>query len=212
GEPWSDADDLMVCPNMRAAQIYVHSRRRAPLDRIVQALLKEPRVDQVIWTEAEDPQPGSLRFHVATADRGSLTFEPAGESDSDGTDQQGGLWRWRGELETLDATCGTDGRLHFGEYPNALERIAGGFEAESGQVWVTARPGTEFCLPRTTVHVGGGSHGALNTADSTVPLFVAGLPSGRSVPEHARTVDVTPICAEILEVHHPRRPGAAHRD
>jgi hypothetical protein len=111
-------------------------------------------------------------------------------------DGVGGTWSWRGSLEVL--RMDRDGRdIESAEYPNAFERLAGVLDAnQSGEVWVTARPGCEFELPGGIAHVGGGSHGALHALDSLCPVIVAG--TKRKPPRMMRSVDIAPLCLEAL--------------
>lgn len=204
GSNWRETDDIMVCPNMRATQFYLTesaepSRRRQIHTQVVDALLADSRVDQAMWCEATGDQPGNHEFHVVTSDRGRLKFTRSSSQDGQAQDVYGNHWNWQGSLQTVDATVDSDNRLHYGDYPNALERIAGCFSDVSGDLWVTARPGFEFRLPATDIH-GGGSHGSLHIDDSTSPLIVAGLPDGVDVPEFPRAVDIAPLALRILGI------------
>ena len=97
------------------------------------------------------------------------------------------------------------------KYPNAFERIACILSLKnSGHLMVTARPGYEFKLPRTSVHGGGGSHGSLHAQDSVVPLLIAGAPDGIKMPLHPRTVDVAPVCLNVLELEAERPMRVSH--
>ncbi|MFG0334837.1 MAG: alkaline phosphatase family protein [Maioricimonas sp. JB049] len=200
GSAWGDANDLMVCPNLRAAQIYFHrSSTQEHRDEVCRRLLSEARVDQVIRAE---PFRGDqkTRFEVFTADRGHLSFRPAEDgSEPDCFDRYGNRWSIDGDLATIDAAIGPDGSITYATYPNALERILTGFCHVCGDIWATARPGSEFCLSETSVHAGG-SHGTLHELDSISPLIVAGAPGNVTVPEHPRNVDVTPLCLRILGI------------
>jgi len=202
GHTWSDQDQLMVCPNMRAAQIYLRHGYQERLDEISAQLTSDRRVDQVIWRRP----PGtdcSTEFQVLTADRGSLRFSDAakgGDSTSEmATDEFGNSWNIEGDLDTIDATV-TDGEIVYRSYPNALERISTSFHCKnSGDVWVTAAEGYEFVLPETSVH-GAGSHGSLHEHDSLTPLICAGLPDDVKVPDPIRTIDVAKICRDVLGI------------
>ena len=205
GQPWREADDVMVCPNMRACHIYVQDRAPQARDRVVEQLLSDPRVDQIMWRESswDDRQgrdsvdPRSDTFHVETAKRGRLKFSHAGDGQESGGDVYGTRWSWEGDLATVGAELSSDNQLRYGEYPNALERISTGFCNVAADLWVTAAEGFEFYMPATSIH-GGGSHAALNRTDSIVPLIVAGAPQEVKIPIHARTIDVAPLCLEIL--------------
>lgn len=200
GKDWSDDDDVMACPNLRAAQIYFHHQPTARLrEEVATQILNEPRVDQVMWVESErGDQP--CRFHVWTSDRGRLTFHAAtGSADADCIDDYGNSWKVVGDLAAVDAQIEADGKLVYGNYPNALERLANGFCEDCGDIWMTARPGAEFCVPETSVHPGG-SHGTLHLLDSISPLICAGLPETVSVPRNPRSIDIAPLCLSTLGV------------
>ena len=210
GEDWDEPDELMVCTNMRAVQIYVRERAWPRVSHLVQKLLADQRVDQVI-RRSEWHTDASNSYCVVTRDRGTLRFRLAGP-DEKGTlvDDYGGRWAFEGAFEAVDARVDPEGRIQFGDYPNALERIATCFRQDvGGDLWVTARPGYEFRTPRTSVH-SGGSHGALHIGDSQVPLIAAG--SAAALPERPRTVDVAPLCLALLGITPPRSVGASHME
>jgi len=211
GSSWQSGDDVMVCPNMRAAQIYLRADSWENRQQVIESLLASDGVDQVIWCAVDNGlnETEHAQFNVATAERGRLSFALAGESEPMGVDDYGAGWRWHGDLATVDATLDSDGRLQFGDYPNAFERIATAFFQQSGNIWVTARLGREFCLPETTCH-DGGSHGSLHALDSTSPLITAGIPTNVSLPEYPRSVDVVPICLQVLGLATPRKSGESH--
>ncbi|HUG66536.1 MAG TPA: hypothetical protein VMM76_02215, partial [Pirellulaceae bacterium] len=211
GGKWQSGDDLMVCPNMRAAQIYLRSESSNLRQQVVDRLLESDGIDQVMWCEAglEIDDSEDTTFHVATRDRGSLSFRSTGAERARGIDHFGGQWCWEGDLRALDATVDLEGRLSCGDYPNAFERVATSFSRQSGSLWVTARLGREFCLPGTSCN-SRGSHGSLHSLDSTSPLIVAGLPDAIALPDHIRTVDVVPLCLDILDLQSEYAVGASH--
>lgn len=196
GAEWTDSDQLMACPNMRAAQVYL---RRGYVDdraKIVDQLLSDSRVDQLMWWESDHNDSTPTTFHVATSDRGRLSFRRAKEN-ADAEDDYGNKWQFEGDLDAVDAKL-EDMRLQYREYPNALERIATSFhQPTSGDLWATARPGYEFKLPGTEVH-DAGSHGSLHELDSLTALIAAGLPDDVEIPDPVRTVDIVPICKRLL--------------
>jgi hypothetical protein len=210
GAPWREDEDLMACPNMRAAQIYLRPGLWARRDDVTEALLKSDEIDQVIWCDSDGGlnESPTARFHVATRERGRLSFSPAKGKKGKARDGFGTPWTWSGELPAVDAQV-HEGQLRFGDYPNAFERIAAGFYEQTGSVWVTARLGKEFHLPETGCNAKG-SHGSLHRDDSTTPVFAAGLPGGMQLPEQLRIVDMTPICLEILGINPPRPIAVSH--
>jgi len=225
GDDWDSGEELLVCPNMRAAQIYLATDGPS-LEDVRDSLLDCSRIDQAIWRtpihRSGGPNPGQepTTFHVATAERGTLRFTPASGPEAAEVsgwatvvDRYGNRWRYEGDLDALDGTidegAGADGAdlVTFPDYPNAFERITTSFFPESGALWATAVSGGEFRLPRTTTHVGG-SHGSLHKLDSASPLIFGGLPDDVTVPEHPRTVDVVPLAMQSLNVDPPWQPGA----
>jgi hypothetical protein len=195
-EGWRDGDRIAICPNMRAAQIYLREPAPALLCEVVRRLGEEPRVDQIVFRAgaATRDAPG---YTVASA-RGTVTFDRGTGFDQEARDEHGQQWSWTGELAAVDGHV-SDGTLVYGDYPNAFDRIAGVLGGEhSGDVWVTAVPGCEFELPGGHVHVGGGSHGALHALDSLSPIVFAGAPRGVALPAAMRSIDLAPICLRVL--------------
>jgi hypothetical protein len=205
--PPRNGDDLVLCPNMRAAEIYC--RRDGPdfVEGVCATLLKEPRTDQVIWRQ---PETDADLFHVATADRGRLRFRRARHGSGAVRDDYGGAWHVCGELAAIDAAV-EGGIVRYGVYPNALERIACGVDhPRSGRLWVTARPGCEFEATGQSVHHGAGSHGTLHENDSVVPLLVAGMDIHLPLGPRSRIVDVAPLCLHALDLESRFLPGESH--
>jgi hypothetical protein len=212
GDPWKEGDQLKVCPNLRAAHIYF--RRSTPdlLQRVAEQLLPDPRIDQIMW-RADLTGKGDRGFRVVTKNRGSLLFWKGADGDETARDHYGCTWSWQGDLGTIDAQVSEENVILSESYPNAFERIASILNLEdSGHLIVTAWPGYEFKLPRTSVHDGGGSHGSLHALDSVMPLLIAGAPDGTEFPPYPRTVDVAPICLDILGLESEKSVGVSHVD
>lgn len=204
GKPWAPGDDIMICPNMRAAQIYIQRASPDLVEAIAAALLADQRVDQVIWL-TRLTKTGAPGYTVASA-HGRLEFW-RDASETSGVDAFGGHWSWRGERRVLAVE--QEGRaILFSEYPNAFERIAGALDLDkNGEVWVTAQPGCEFEVPGGKAHVGGASHGALHALDSLSPVIVAGGGTRRAVPRNMRSVDIAPLVMELLGIPMRYKPG-----
>jgi hypothetical protein len=196
GRAWKPADEVMICPNMRAAQIYVQRVTPEVIQRIATAALLDPKVDQVIW---RSQLTGGTSGYTVLTHRGRIEFA-RDSSQQNAEDDFGGLWRWHGEALALDIE--QDGRsLRYRQYPNAFERIAGALDLdESGEIWVTAKPGFEFEVPGGKAHVGGASHGALHQLDSLSPVIIAGGAAPRRLPLKMRSLDIAPLCMEILGI------------
>jgi hypothetical protein len=205
GGGWRARDEIMICPNMRAAQVYLRDATPALAKRMIQRLVEEPRVDQVIWRSALT-RAGQTGYTVATA-RGVLEFSRDGAAGPAGVDAFGNTWSWRGDADALDLRA--EGRtIAFGQYPNAFERIAGALDLDkSGELWVTARPGCEFEAPGGEAHIGGASHGALHALDSLCPVIVAGGRARRRLPAQLRSVDIAPLCMDALGIPMRYRVG-----
>lgn len=208
GEPWRAGEQLMICPNMRSAQLYFRTPAPQPAQRAITQLLSEDRIDQVIWNaRLTDPQARGCR--VATRDRGDLHFWLAAPGEASAADRHGARWSWRGDLRAVDGQE-SEQVLSFGDYPNAFERITCGLAGQqSGHVWATARLGYEFSVAGTGVHRS--SHGSLQRLDSLVPLLLAGMPADFELPESPmRTVDVAPLCLSLLGLPASRTLGESH--
>ena len=192
GEPWREGDDILICPNMRAAQIYL--RDAARLACVVRAARAEPRIDQVIWRGRGHGE--TRAYHVETP-RGALTFRRGNGRGMAVRDAHGNAWTLEGECAALGLAA-SGGCAESMDYPNALERIAGALDADdSGEVWVTAKPGCEFAAPGGKPHVGGGSHGALHALDSLSPVIATGPVR---LPRAMRSVDLAPICLDLMGI------------
>lgn len=196
GRPWRKHDELLICPNMRATQIYVQTPTRERIEQIADATLQNQGVDQVMWRSQLTG--GGSGYTVATH-RGRLQFS-RDASASSAVDRFGGVWSWSGDADALGLR--QDGRrIESSDYPNPFERIAGVLDLDkSGDIWVTARPGCEFEVPGGAAHAGGASHGALHRIDSLSPVIVAGAGAPTRLPSHMRSLDIAPLCMEILGI------------
>ena len=210
GRPWRERDEIMICPNMRAAQIYV--RRASPdiVHRLIADALSDPRVDQAMWCTTLT-RPGAEGYSVASR-RGRVQFRRSRERDAPAVDAFGGAWDWMGDQGALGFH--QDGRfLEFDLYPNAFERIVGVLDLDkSGEIWVTAKPGCEFEVPGGKAHVGGASHGALHKLDSLSPVVIAGGMARPQLPRSFRSIDIAPLIMQLLGMPMRYRPGEPRSD
>ncbi|MGH9176324.1 MAG: alkaline phosphatase family protein, partial [Vicinamibacterales bacterium] len=195
GVPWKDHDEVMICPNMRAAQIYFHEPTPERVSRAIALLLTDARVEHVVWRTL-DTRRDAEGYTVASV-RGELEFRVGSDGPDRAKDAFGTTWSWRGDLEVVGAHV-DKGCLEWTDYPNAFERIAGSLHHQcSGMLWVTAVPGCEFQVPGSKAHVGGASHGGLHALESLCPVIVAG-PKPVRLPAHMRSVDLAPLIMELL--------------
>jgi arylsulfatase A-like enzyme len=204
GEAWGEGDEIMICPNMRAAELYLRDRDGAMLQRVIECALRDTRVDHALWRV--NGEHGERSTYAARNAQGHLEFWRGSDGPESACDGLDTIWSWRGDLGVLDAMV-EDGRLEWSDYPNAFERIAGALDApKSGAVWFTAKPGCEFEVPGGAAHVGGASHGGLHELESVCPLIIAG-PKQVDLPRHMRSVDIAPLCLELLGLPASHRVG-----
>ncbi|NND96132.1 MAG: hypothetical protein HKN47_02245 [Pirellulaceae bacterium] len=198
---FQEGDELLICPNMRAASIYMNEFNEATREQVVKQLLEDRNVDQVIYC---DEHPNNVKMYtVRTRDRGRLTFTHGRNDSPDlkpvGHDRYGNQWCVFGELSAVDLRFDANNCLADGDYPNALERIAGAFHGSHTPIWVTAKPCAELAIKEASTHAGG-SHGSLHRDDSVAALItssdidVGTLPA----PGHARIIDVMDLCLASL--------------
>lgn len=195
GLGWREGDDIMICPNMRAAQLYLREPGGVVVDRVARAALAEPRIDLVLWHTRLAA--GGGEHYVVESQRGRLEFWRGEDGSRHARDAFGTEWSWSGDEAALQLDV--DGAsVESTEYPNAFERIAGVLDApNSGEVWVTAQPGCEFEVPGGVAHVGGASHGALHALES-LSLVVVGGAIAPKLPRAMRSVDIAPLCMKLL--------------
>ena len=204
GKPWTDGDEIMICPNMRATQIYLREATPARLGAVTSRALADPRVDHVCWVTGDRPE-GGRNYAVMSAGRGRLDFWRGG-GRTHGIDGAGTTWSWLGELDVVDAVLDGD-RIVWRDYPNAFERLTGALDApNSGAIWVTAKPGCEFEVEGGKAHLGGASHGGLHALES-VSLFLIAGPEPVTLPTEVRTVDIAPLCLQLLGLPSALRVG-----
>jgi hypothetical protein len=205
GRGWRPGDEVLICPNMRAAQLYFRSPGPDRIEQAARDMLADPRVDQVMWRTSL-MRPDAEGFTVASG-RGRLEFGRPSNDTPALRDAFGGSWRFQGDAAALDFEVERD-TIEYRSYPNAFERIAGALDLDqNGDLWVTAVPGCEFEVPGGAAHVGGASHGALHALDSLSPVLVAGGATRHKLPRAMRSVDIAPMCMQMLGLPMRYLPG-----
>jgi hypothetical protein len=186
--------EIAVCPNSRAAQVYVLDRaeRTTLVPRVIRTLLALEGVDLVM--HMTDHPDGEAAVSSRT---GELRFAPRGHL----ADMRGGRWSVEGDLSVLDLRE-RDGRLLSDDYPDALARIWSALRCRTaGEVLASARPGWEFLDWGRSHHIGGGSHGALHANDSLGSLLWCGTgPDTTDAREQWTLRDVVPMILDNFGV------------
>lgn len=202
-EGFQNDDDLLICPNMRSAAIYLARENPVLRDQVVDRLLGHDGVDQVIY---EEDRPDRIRvLTVRTADRGRVSFRRAVAGSPDlretGHDCYGNRWSIHGELTAVDMRIAEDGLVVDGRYPNPLERIEGAFTGGPSPIWVTAHKNAALAIDGSSTH-DGGSHGSL-LRDDSIAALIASRNVGEDllpVPDAPRIIDVMDLCLASLGV------------
>lgn len=183
--------EVALSPGARSALIYVldPDRRDELLPRLRQRLGEVEGVDLVIWREGEEA--------VIWSPRGELRFAPGVEA----SDERGSGWDIDGDLAALGATV-RDGLLITPDYPLAFERLWSALHSPTtGDLLISATPGTEFVDWGGDDHLGGGSHGSLHSCDSFAPLLCCGTGPDTFAGRPVWTIaDVMPIVSDHFGV------------
>jgi Type I phosphodiesterase / nucleotide pyrophosphatase len=179
--------EIAVCPNSRAAQVYVLDRekRRRTIPRVVRTLLALEGVDLVMHLTDHPDGEAAVR-----SERGELRFAPRGDL----ADLRGGTWSVDGDLDVL-ALAVRDGRVTSARYPDPLARVWSALRCRTaGEVLASARPGWEFLDWGRSHHIGGGSHGSLHENDSLGSLMWCGTgPDSPAAREQWTLRDIGPM-------------------
>jgi hypothetical protein len=197
GAPGGD-DEIAVCPNSRAAQVYVldRDRRSALVPRIERTLLGLDGVDVVI--RRSDHPDGEA---IVRGDRDGVVREVRFAPRGDVEDLRGRHWGVEGDLDLLALEV-RDGRIASATYPDVLSRVWSALRCRTaGEVLASARPGFEFVDWGGSYHAGGGSHGSLHANDSLGSLIWCGTGPPAASREQWTLRDVVPLVCEHFGVH-----------
>jgi hypothetical protein len=193
---------------MRATQVYFRAPNARSLRKAITAVLGDPKVDHAIY-RGSDIDGIADHFWIESR-KGALEFWRGGMGTSQAKDAFGNTWSWHGDLVVVDAQI-DDGQVQWKDYPNAFERVAGILESpDSATLWLTAQPGCEFEVPGSNAHCGGSSHGGLHALESLCPVIVAG-PERIELPKAFRTIDIAPLCLNLLGLPSRYRVGDPRR-
>ena len=170
-------DEIAVCPNSRAAQVYVLDRdqRRTLIPRVERTLLALEGVDLVMRMGDHPDGEAVVRGERSRGVR-ELRFAPRGDL----VDARGARWSVEGDLDLLGLE--DRGRPACARPPTRTRssRVWSALRCRTaGEVLASARPGYEFLDWGGAHHVGGGSHGSLHANDSLGVAAVVRHRAGR---------------------------------
>lgn len=187
GKTASSETEIVICVNERMAYIYV-LQPTLDLTELVSLVVEDSRIDLIAiedgqWVEVR--RGGTDKF---------LRFRP-GEEWTDIYDQQ---WELQGDPYVLNLTLNqTKKEITYGDYPDALSRLAGVFHFHSSPlIVVTAKPGYQFADRYSPKHLGGGGHGSLHRSDSLAPLIILGT---KRKPQYNRIIDLKSFIIDIVD-------------
>jgi hypothetical protein len=164
---------VVLVPNGRSALLYL--REEVELDPLVEGLVGRRGVDLAAWVDgdwATVRRPGrEVRFRP-----GAGPADPFGRS-----------WELEGDPLALDIQI-SDGRLRYGDYPDALERLWGCLHSSRcGDVVLSASPGYTFGEISGGYHTAS-DHGSLHASDSEVFVLASGVPAPHRITDVAPTL------------------------
>ncbi len=164
---------VVVVPNGRSALLYL--RGDVELGSVVEKLAGRRGVDLTAWIE-------DGRAAVRRLGREVRFLPGPGPKDPFGRS-----WELEGDPRTLDITV-SDGLVHYGEYPDALERLWGCLHSpRCGDVVLSATPGYTFGEISGGYHTAS-DHGSLHMSDSNVFVLASGVPAPHRITDVAPTI------------------------
>lgn len=178
--------DFAVGPNDRMCYFYFPEDAERCRADVLEVVSGWKAVDQVFWRDGD-------AFHAlrrATDER--MSWRRGGPI----SDPWGQRWTVEGSPGAVDAWLEGD-FLRYGDYPNALERVASALSVPGGGTLVlTAALGYEFT---SGFPMGRGNHGSLHALDSYVPLVTVGL----QAPLMPRITDLVGVVLDAFGVERP---------
>jgi len=186
GEAVSADTEVVLAVNETMAYVYNIGQRQSLRDLAIKLSL-EPRIDYIAWKED-----GWIYVKQGISDR-ELRYKVNGDF-SDPYQQK---WSIEGDINVLDLQVNhANHTLHYGQYPDALQRLQGAIHSHPGEfIVVGAKPGYELADRSSPTHKGGGGHGSLWHEESLVPLIVCGTDQK---PKHLRIIDLKPFILQLL--------------
>lgn len=133
----------------------------------------QSKVEQVARLDAGDDL-------VTASNRAAMVYTENARAVAEQLDEQpaAGIVLFEEDGRMVVRRDGDEDVALLDEVPNGRERAAAALRnPNAGEVLVSAAPGWEFLDLAGRHHLGGGSHGSLEAADSEVPMLTVGLES-----------------------------------
>ncbi|AIQ62189.1 phosphodiesterase [Paenibacillus stellifer] len=186
GETATDQTEIVLAVNETMGYVYKLKPNRS-LQNLADTLSRDERIDFIAWQEKN-------WIHViqgGTAKR--FKYKEKGNM----IDCYKQSWTIEQDSGVLDLKVNADdGRLEYGAYPDALQRLASALHSHQGDFMVvTAKPGYELADSSSPTHKGGGGHGSIRQTESLVPLIITGT---NRKPEYLRMVDLKSYLLKLL--------------
>ncbi|WP_018758249.1 alkaline phosphatase family protein [Paenibacillus terrigena] len=178
--------EIVLAVNETMAYVYNIGQQQS-LRGLATKLSLDPRMDYIAWKED-----GWIYVKQGNSDR-ELRYKVKGDF-SDPYQQR---WSVEGDIDVLDLQVDyANYTLHYGQYPDALQRLQGALLSHPGDyIVVGAKPGYELVDRSSPTHKGGGGHGSLRHEESLVPLILCGTDQK---PKHLRIIDLKPFILQLL--------------
>ena len=187
-------DEIAVCPNSRAAQVYVLDRdkRRSLIPRIERTLLALEGVDLVMRM---GDHPDGEASSAASAPAASRSCASPRAATSSTRAARAGASR---ATSTCSASRSRTTRSARPPTRTRWPRLVRAALPDRRRGPRLARPGYEFLDWGGAHHVGGGSHGSLHANDSNAALIWAGTGPEKDAREQWALRDIVPMITEPL--------------
>lgn len=168
-------DQIVLCVNERMGYIYILDDQ-LETEQIAKIVQQDERIDVIAWKEQE------TTHAISGIMDGELHYKETGSY----IDEYEQSWNLQGDVSILDLTIDQEGKILYGEYPDALFRLNGVMETAKKVIVITCSPGYELVDDASPTHTGG-SHGSLHYHDSHVPMVVTGTDTK---PQNLRIIDL----------------------
>ncbi|MRG85787.1 alkaline phosphatase family protein [Salinibacillus xinjiangensis] len=184
-KPVRTKDELVLCVNQRMAYVYLLDDDMQ-ISQITDDLKKDSRIDVIAWKD------DSWVHVVSGKNQGKLRFTKGGHD----VDEYSQSWTIEGNGELLDLKISEDGKIFYGDYPDALARLYGALHSHSGRfIVVNAKPGCDFKAQSTPFHLSGAAHGSLHRQETLIPLIITGT---KQTPSTPRIVDMKAFILQLI--------------